>query len=295
MIKSEWYTYAGVFPNMLHSRLFDAPAVYTWIFTPSIVIGLVSLSVLYAYLVYADRRDGYWGKVLKARHIAFFTAGILTLYLALQSPLDPLSDYALFSAHMTQHLLLALIAPAFLLFGVSMRWLRALYQIPIIGPLLAIFTNPIVALIVFNFNLWLWHVPALYEGALRDENIHVIQHLLFIVTGTLMWLPVLHTVPPNRPMGYLAKIGYLFFGMLSSSILGAIFTFAGDVIFKFYGDIPLNFGLTPLDDQQLAGSIMWVPGGGIFFTSLLITFAAWLQSEDRKGQALDQQQKEVTQ
>jgi putative membrane protein len=280
---------------MLHSMLSDTPTTYNWIFTPSIAIGLVCLSVLYAYLVYADRRDGQWGKDLKARHIAFFAAGILTLYLVLQSPLDQVSDYALFSAHMTQHVLLALIAPACLLFGVPTRWLRALYQIPIIGPLLAIFTNPIVAFIVFNFNLWLWHVPALYEGALRDENIHVIQHLLFIATGTLMWLPILHAVPPNRPMGYLAKIGYLFFGMLSSSILGAIFTFAGDVIFNFYGNIPLNFGLTPLDDQQLAGSIMWVPGGGIFLTSLLFTFAAWLKNEDRKGQQFDQQQKEATQ
>ncbi len=280
---------------MLPAGLPDLPTTYNWIFTPSIVIGLVSLVALYAYLVYTDRRDGYWGKDLKARHIAFFAAGILTLYLALQSPLDLVSDYALFSAHMAQHILLALIAPACLLFGVPTRWLRPLYQLPIVGPLLAILTNPIAALIVFNFNLWLWHVPALYEGALRDENIHVIQHLLFIATGTLMWLPILHAVPPHRPMGYLAKIGYLFFGMLSSSILGAIFTFAGDVIFKFYGNIPVNFGLTPLDDQQLAGSIMWVPGGGIFLAALLITFAAWLTNEDRKGQALDRQQKEVAQ
>ena len=278
---------------MLPFRLLDLPTTYNWLFTPSIVVGLVSLSVLYAYLVYADRRDGHWGKDLKARHIAFFTVGILTLYLALQSPLDQVSDHALFSAHMAQHILLTLIAPAFLLFGVPTRWLRALYPIPVIGRLLAIFTKPIAALIVFNFTLWLWHVPALYEGALRDENIHVIQHLLFIVTGTLMWLPVLHAVPPNRPQGYLAKIGYLFFGMLSSSILGAIFTFAGDVIFKFYGNNPLDFGLTPLDDQQLAGAIMWVPGGGLFLVATLIAFAAWLSNEEKKGQAIDRQQEEV--
>lgn len=280
---------------MLFSQLSGAPTSYNWIFTPSIVVGLVSITLLYAYLVYSNRRDGYWGQDLKGRHIVFFAAGIITLYLALQSPLDDISDYALFSAHMTQHILLALIGPAFLLFGVPARWLNALYRLPILGPIFSLLTNPLVALIVFNFDLWLWHLPSFYEGALRDVNVHVLEHLLFIATGTLMWIPVLFNAPPNKSMNYLAKISYLFFGMLSSSILGAIFCFAGNLIYTFYGNIPLAFGLSPLDDQQLAGAIMWVPGGGVFFTALLITFAAWLNNEDRKGRLLDQQQKEAAQ
>src|SRR5512135_460470 len=280
---------------MLQLKLLDSPQTYNWIFTPSIVVGLISLVVLYTYFVYVDRHDGYWGMDLKARHIVFFAAGILVMYLALQSPLDQISDDALFSAHMTQHILLALIAPALLLFGLPTRWLRTLYQVPVLGPLLSFLTNPLVALLVFNLDLWIWHLPALYEGALRDENLHIVQHLLFIITGTLMWLPILHAVPPRRPMSYLAKIAYLFFLMISSSILGAIFTFAGEVIFKFYGSQPLNFGLSALDDQQLAGVIMWVPGGGIFLAALLLSFAAWLNNEDREGEQYDRQQKEAAQ
>jgi putative membrane protein len=268
---------------------------YTWIFTPSIVIGLISLVALYIYFLSLDRRDGYWGKDLRQRHVAFFFAGILVLYLALQSPLDEISDYALFSAHMTQHILLGLIGPVLLASSVPTRWLHVLIRTPIIGRVLAFLTNPIVALLAFNFDLWIWHLPAFYEGALRDESLHVLQHLLFMTTGTLLWLTILHNLTPARPVSYLTKIALLFFSLVSSGILGAIFCFAGNTIYTFYGNAPLGFGLTPLDDQQLAGAIMWVPGGGIFFVALLLTFAAWLKNEDRKGQQYDQKQKEAAQ
>lgn len=273
----------------------NTPATYPWIFTPSIVIGLISLIVLYAYLVYTDRRDGFWGKDLRSRHLAFFATGILVMYVALQSPLDEISDYALFSAHMTQHILLGLISPALLVSSIPTRWLRTLLKIPVAGWLFGALTKPIVALILFNFNLWLWHLPAWYEGALRAENLHIVQHLLFIATGTLLWLPILHNLKPNQALNYLTKIAVLFFSMVSSGILGAIFCFAQNVIYGFYGNMALNFGLTPLDDQQLAGAIMWVPGGGIFFVALLLTFAAWLKNEDRQGQHYDQTQKEAAQ
>ena len=280
---------------MLNSPLSDTPTTYPWLFTPSIVIGLISLIGLYAYLVYTDRRDGYWGQDLRGRHIAFFATGILVIYVALQSPLDEISDYALFSAHMTQHIMLGLIGPALLAGSLPTRWLQTLRRIPIIGQLFSALTKPIVALILFNFNLWLWHLPAWYEGALHDENLHIVQHLLFMATGTLLWLPILHNLTPDRSSNYLLKIAVLFFSMVSSGILGAIFCFAPNVIYGFYGNMALSFGLTPLDDQQLAGAIMWVPGGGIFFAALLITFAAWLKNEDRKGQLYDQQQKEAAQ
>jgi cytochrome c oxidase assembly factor CtaG len=280
---------------MLHSPLFDTPTTYTWLFTPSIVIGLISLVVLYVYFISLDRRDGHWGQDIRGRHVAFFFAGILVLYLALQSPLDDISDTTLFSAHMTQHILLGLIGPVLLASSIPTRWLRTLLRIPIVGQLLSFFTKPIVALLLFNIDLWVWHLPAFYEGALRDTNVHVLQHLLIIATGTLFWLTILHDITPARSLSYLTKIALLFFSMVSSGILGAIFCFAGNTIYTFYGNAPLSFGLTPLDDQQLAGAIMWVPGGGIFFVALLLTFAAWLKNEDRKGAKFDQQQKEATQ
>jgi cytochrome c oxidase assembly factor CtaG len=140
-------------------------------------------------------------------------------------------------------------------------------------------------LVAFNAVMWLWHVPALYEGALREPNLHIVEHMMYLVVGVLMWLPVIHDVPPSHVLSYPARMAYLFACMVSSSILGAIFTFAPDIAFPFYGNAPLVFGLTPMTDQQLAGLIMWVPGSGVFFIAILAVFAAWLNSEDRKGKA----------
>lgn len=256
-----------------------------WNFAPSIIVMLLSQAVLYGFLIYIARRDGHWGQEVNERHIVWFSLGLITMFIALVSPLDALSNDALFSAHMTQHILLALIAPACLLIGTPRYWIHYLHDLPVLKNILPILTHPIVTLVLFNLVLWLWHLPSLYEGALRDTNIHVLEHLMFLAAGVLFWSPVLHDVPPQRAMDYLAKIGYLFFTMVSSSILGAIFTFAQSAIYTFYGNAPLAFGLTPLDDQQLAGAIMWVPGGGLLLATILIFFALWLQSEDRKGQA----------
>jgi cytochrome c oxidase assembly factor CtaG len=256
-----------------------------WNFAPSIIVMLLSQAVLFGFLIYIARRDGHWRQEVKGWHIIWFSLGLITLFIALVSPLDALSNDALFSAHMTQHILLALIAPACLLIGTPRYWIHYLYDLPVLKKILPTLTHPIVTLVLFNFVLWLWHLPSLYEGALRDTNIHIFEHLMFLAAGVLFWSPVLHDVPPQRALGYLAKIGYLFFTMVSSSILGAIFTFAQSAIYTFYGTAPLAFGLTPLDDQQLAGAIMWVPGGGLLLATILIFFALWLQSEDRKGQA----------
>jgi putative membrane protein len=256
-----------------------------WNFAPSIIVMLLSQAVLYGFLIYIARRDGHWGHEVQGRHLVWFSLGLITLFIALVSPLDALSNDALFSAHMTQHILLALIAPACLLIGTPRYWIHYLYDLPVLKKILPTLTHPIVTLMLFNLVLWLWHLPSLYEGALRDTNIHVLEHLTFLAAGVLFWSPVLHDIPPQRALGYLAKIGYLFFAMVSSSILGAIFTFALTIAFPFYGNAPLAFGLSPTTDQQLAGLIMWVPGSGIFFIAILVVFAAWLNAEDRKAKA----------
>jgi cytochrome c oxidase assembly factor CtaG len=246
---------------------------------------LLSQTVLYGYLISLSRKDNRWGTDVKPRHIIWFAAGLLTIFVALVSPLDALSNAASFAAHMTQHILLAIGAPICLLIGTPRYWLTYLFDIPVAKHLLRLAAHPLIALGVFNVVLWAWHLPALYEGALRDANIHILEHILFLVTGVILWAPILHALPPGKPMSYVVKITYLFFNMVTSSILAAVFTFAQSVIYPYYGNAMQVFGMTPLDDQQLAGAIMWVPGGGIFLTATLIAFAAWLTNEEQKGKA----------
>jgi putative membrane protein len=258
---------------------------YAWNFAPSILMMLLSQAVLYGYLISLARKDGHWGTDVKPRHMIWFAAGLLTIFIALVSPLDALSNYVSFAAHMTQHILLAIVAPICLLIGTPRYWLSDLFNIPIVKSLLRLAAHPLVAFGTFTVVLWAWHLPALYEGALRDSNIHILEHTLFLVTGVILWAPILHALPPDKPMNYFVKITYLFFNMVASSILAAIFTFAQGVIYPYYGNAMQVFGMTPLDDQQLAGAIMWVPGGGIFLVATLIAFAAWLTNEEKKGQA----------
>ena len=246
---------------------------------------LISQGALYSYLIYVARSDGRWGTDVRWSHVIYFALGLILIFVALVSPIDSLSNIALFSAHMVQHILLMLLASACLLLGTPGYWIRALYDLPVFKRLLPIVTQPLIILITFNVVMWIWHVPALYEGALRNPNVHIVEHLMFLAFGVLMWLPVIHDVPPGHVLSYPARMAYLFACMVSSSILGAIFTFAPKIVFPFYGNAPLAFGLAPITDQQLAGLIMWVPGSGVFFVAILAVFAAWLNSEDRKAKA----------
>jgi cytochrome c oxidase assembly factor CtaG len=261
------------------------PTALNWNFAPSILVMLLSQAALYGYLIYLARQDGHWGTEVRVRHIVWFALGLSLIFVALVSPIDALSNEALFSAHMVQHILLMLLASACLLLGTPGYWIRSLYDLPVLKVVLPIVTHPLVTLAIFNAVMWVWHVPSLYEGALRNVNIHIIEHMMFLVAGVLLWLPVIHDVPPKHVLSYPARMAYLFACMISSSILGAIFTFAPTIAFPFYGNAPLFFGLTPQTDQQLAGLIMWVPGGGIFFIAIMIVFGAWLNSEDRKARA----------
>ena len=244
---------------------------------------LISQAVLYGYLIHLARQDGRWGTDVRRSHVIYFALGLILTFVALVTPIDSLSNQALFSAHMVQHILLMLLAPACLLLGTPRYWTKVLYGAPVLKQILPILTHPLVTLISFNAIMWLWHVPALYEGALQNPGLHIVEHLMFIGAGVLMWLPVICDVPPGHVMNYPARMAYLFACMVSSSILGAIFTFAPTVSYPFYGTAPLAFGITPQTDQQLAGLIMWVPGSGIFFVAILLVFGAWLKAEERRG------------
>ncbi len=257
----------------------------TWNFAPSILMMLISQAALYGYLITIARKDGHWGSEVRVSHAIYFMLGLILIFVALVTPIDSLSNEALFSAHMVQHILLMLLASACLLLGTPGYWIRYLYDLPVLKKGLPLVTHPLVTLISFNAVMWIWHIPTLYEGALRNPNIHILEHMMFLIFGVLMWLPIIHDVPPLHVLSYPARMAYLFACMISSSILGAIFTFAPTIAFPFYGNAPLAFGLSPMTDQQLAGLIMWVPGSGIFFVAILIVFAAWLNAEDRKAKA----------
>jgi cytochrome c oxidase assembly factor CtaG len=228
----------------------DASTALNWNFAPSILMMLISQAALYGYLIYIARKDGHWGTDVRASHMIYFALGLSLIFIALVTPIDSLSNVALFSAHMVQHIVLMLLAPACLLLGTPGYWIRYLYGLPVLKRLLPIVTHPLVTLIAFNAIMWIWHVPSLYEGALRDPQ-HPYPRTHDVSRCGCPLVAADHSRRSARTcLEHPARMAYLFACMISSSILGAIFTFAPTIAFPFYGNASLAFGLAPITDQQ---------------------------------------------
>jgi len=197
--------------------------------------------------------------------------------LALESPLDELSG-SLFFAHMVQHLLLIAVAAPLLVLGAPLTpWLWALPPSARRGTSrlwrrLAWLELPVVALILHSAALWLWHIPALYDAALASRPIHVLEHLAFLGTAVLFWWSVLRVGAAGSALGVVC----VFALALQSTLLGALLTFSPGAWYSSHAATTAAFGLTPVEDQQFAGLIMWIPGGVIYLVAALWLFNAWI-------------------
>jgi cytochrome c oxidase assembly factor CtaG len=246
----------------------------TWSWDPSVLVGCAVLIGVYLVVV----RSRITSKTL------FFVAGVLVTFLALESPLEELGDTYLFSAHMAQHLLLILVAPPLMLLGIP-RWLaQRVLDWPLASRTERILNRPLLAWLLGMGTLWVWHAPVLYNATLANEQIHIVEHLSFLVTSSIFWWPILSPLTERR-LAPLATIPYLFAASAATSILGIILTFSPPGIYPAYldpkdeiGALPLlrdGWGLTPAADQQLGGLLMWVPGGLAYLSGIIGALARW--------------------
>lgn len=258
-----------------------------WRMDPSILLGLLALVGAYAWGAVQLRRQGLWGKEITGRHAVFFAAGVAILLVALVSPIDVIGEKYLFSIHMVQHILIAMVAPALVLLGLPGGMVRRVLEALRIGGLVKFLTNPLLAFIAFNGALIAWHIPALYQAALRDPIVHILEHIVFIGAGFQSWYPVIDPAGQHERFHPLAKIVYLFLFVVPSGIIGALFAFAQQPIYSYYVDAPRLWGLSVMEDQALAGGIMWVPGWAIYFVALSIVFALWMRQEEAAGKQIN--------
>lgn len=248
---------------------------------PSVVAGLIGLEVAYLLCV-----TTYRDRIATARPVPIskriaFSSGVFVMFLALATPLDPLGDTYLFTAHMVQHLLLTLIAAPLLLLGTP-DWLA---RIVLDGTRLTGFVrwarHPLLAYFGFNIVFALAHVPAFYELTLANEPLHALEHLVFIGTAMLMWMPVLSPVPEiSPPYPPLGQVMYLFLQTVPASLLGALLAATSSAYYSTYLLAPRIVGLSPLEDQQLGGLLMWVGGGLFFLLATGVVFFAWASREE---------------
>lgn len=256
-----------------------------WTWDPFVLFGLALSAFLYTKgLRQLWKRAGV-GQGIRKWEAGAFAAGWLSVVIALVSPLDPLSDI-LFSAHMAQHEVLMLISAPLLVLGrtlLAFLWAFENRSLPQSSRTLSVWhavTNPLVVWVLHALALWVWHVPSLYEAALRDEFVHAVQHLSFFVTASLFWWSLVHG--RFGRIGYGMAVFYVFTTAVHSSILGALLTVAPRLWYPIYEARTMRWNLDALEDQQLAGLLMWVPAGAIFLVLGLALFAAWLGEAERR-------------
>jgi putative membrane protein len=146
-------------------------------------------------------------------------------------------------------------------------------------------TGPVTILVLHAVALWIWHVPLLFQYAMRHENIHAVQHLCFFVTAVLFWWALVQGRYGRT--GYGAAVLFVFVTGMHSGVLGALITFAGRLWYPIYDVRTRSAGSDPLRDQQLAGLLMWIPAGVVLIVLGLALFAAWLAESERRTRAAE--------
>jgi putative membrane protein len=256
----------------------------------SVLIGLLALQT--GYLLFT----GPWRRRLASANFgatppplgrgrqATFIAGVLTLGVALASPLDGLVEY-LQSAHMAQHVLLTLIAPPLLLLGTPGWLLRPALRWPGVYPVAYRLTRPKLAFAIGNVTFLAWHIPALYDLALRVEPVHIVEHLSLLVTATIMWWPVVGMLPELPSLSPPLQMLYVFLQTLPGALLGIILGMASTPIYPTYATATRLWGIPALQDQQISGLIMWV-GSNLFWLGVLTAiFFIWNSREEAEERA----------
>ncbi|HEX6440666.1 MAG TPA: cytochrome c oxidase assembly protein [Stellaceae bacterium] len=222
-----------------------------------------------------------------------FAAGILALILALQSPLDPLGE-DLFSAHMAQHLMLMLVAAP--LFVRARPLVAFLWAMPRGlrrwfgrwwggGPdrVFAALTSPVSVWISFCGLFVFWHIPGPYGWALRHEPVHVLEHLCFFVSAYAFWSVVIEP-SGNRRLDHGATLMFVATAAVLSGLPGALMVLTQRPFYPIHAAGAARWGLSLIDDQQLAGLIMWIPAGFAYLAAILVLFARWLRVAEERAQ-----------
>ena len=257
---------------------FDWLAAWNW--EPSVLIGLFAICSAYFASIGPLRHRFQNSTPPSPRQITFFLTGAACIFVALVSPIDFIGDHYLFSFHMTQHLLLTLIMPPILLLGIPGWMLDPYLRYRFIYSFARYLTSAIPALLLFNFLFGFYHLPALYDLTLRNEIVHLIVHLLLMLTAIITWMPICSPTNELPRLPHSAQILYLFVAAIPPTILGAIITFSESVLYPTYLAAPRLFGFSALEDQQYAGLVMWIPGAGIYFFALTLIFFKWFNHSE---------------
>jgi putative membrane protein len=217
---------------------------------------------------------------------ASFFASLALLFFTLNGPLHDLSDYYMFSAHMVQHLVLTLMVPPLMVLGTPGWMLRPLVRNPRVYRFAKAISGFGGSFAIFNIVLAFWHLPPMYNLALAQHPIHIVQHLMFITASVFMWWPLTSPLPELPRASYPMQMLYCFIMVIPMSVISIYIAMADTLLYPAYAVAPRILGITPMMDQQYGGLIMWIPGGIFFYGVMTVVFFKWSgRGEDTEASA----------
>jgi putative membrane protein len=253
--------------------------VVTWPFDLTVYLGLMALFFGHAWLA-REAPDA------TRRHTVYLLAGLAALWVALETPIDTLSDHFLDSVHMLQHVLLGFVAPPLLLLGLSPRMAGRLARIPGVRAI----TEPIPAQVIAAAVMIGWHLPPLYEATLYNEGLHVVEHVMFIASGVVLFWPMLEVTSAQSrwQMSPGAKLVYMLLATLPQDGVALALMFSRVPFYEFYTHVPrLIEGYTALIDQTVAGAVLMIFGKVTMAVAALAIFFRWFGAEQRADRGIE--------
>jgi cytochrome c oxidase assembly factor CtaG len=264
------------------------PVDASWTFAPIVLIALVAYVWIYVWRWRISRREG-GSRAAPTSKLVLWITGVLLLFVALISPVDALGEQ-LASMHMVQHLLIADLAPIALTLALTKHILRpATRRIHRIERAAGPFGHPAFGVVAYVGAMWAWHVPALYDAALEHAGIHVLEHLSFAAAGLLYWWHLLSPIRSRMRLAGMGPILYMASTKLLVGFLGVLLAFSPEVLYA-YSWSGTKWGLTPLDDQNVAGLTMALEQSIVMGIALAFLFFRMLEesnTSDRRRERYD--------
>ena len=285
-------------PVAAHGTPGPAPVLpgvlFAWSFDPTILGPVVVLAAGYLWAVRRVDRAHAANPVPRIRSVCWLL-GLGAIVLALQSPIEAY-DTTLFSVHMVQHILLTLVAAPLLALGAPITLIlrvvrpetRRRIVLPILHswPVKAI-TFPVVTWLLFAFAMWGTHFSPVFERSLEEPAVHQVEHLVYLVTASLFWWPAIGLDPSPWRMREPVRILYTFLQMPQNSFLGLAIISATAPLYSHYATLVRGWGPSVMDDQQMAGAVMWIVGDLVFLAAILGIVVSWMRREERESRVND--------
>jgi putative membrane protein len=271
-----------------------------WLGDPLVLVPLTLFAGIYIWRFAQARKQV--GASASARGVGplqalAFGGGMLALLVALVSPLDGLGDEYLFSAHMVQHVLIGDVAPLLILLGLSRVIMRpATRRLTSLERRLGPLASPATGIALWLLFMYLWHIPALYDAAAEHPLLHLLEHVSFFAAGLALWWPLIQPVPMRRRLTGLQPIAYIGTAKAGLAALGIFLTWSTTAIYPYYEHTPRIWGLSPIEDQNVAGVIMMVEQSmtlALVLVALFIRMLAQSETEQLRRERLEDRQAEA--